>query len=170
MRRSGCGRHAGHSWQRWQLDQRPNADRVKLMIRHPKPRSCINRATLLMTPKRQVHRSATNLESEMMMRRIRTYDWRFSHRLLILQWLQCAISLSIKEHVMEPINLNYQLLRAAVARGDRAHIEALARKLRDQHIAHLLQRAATGAWSVITAIGRGVSARRKHRYEVAPGG
>jgi len=72
---------------------------------------------------------------------------------------------------MEPIKLNYELLRAAVARGDRAHIEALARKLRDQHIAHLLQRAATGAWSVIiTAIGRGVSARRKHRYEVAPGG
>ena len=71
---------------------------------------------------------------------------------------------------MEPIKLNYELLRAAVARGDRAHIEALARKLRDQHIAHLLQRAATGAWSVITAIGRAVSARRKHRYEVAPRG
>ena len=80
------------------------------------------------------------------------------------------ISLSIKEHVMELIKLNYEPLRDAVARGDRAHIETLARKLRDQHIAYLVHRAATGAWSVITAIGRGVSTRRKHRYEVAPRG
>ena len=71
---------------------------------------------------------------------------------------------------MEPIKLNYELLRAAVARGDRAQIETLARKLRDQHIARLVQRAAIGAWSVITAIGRAVSARRKHRYEVVPRG
>ena len=71
---------------------------------------------------------------------------------------------------MELIKLNYEPLRDAVARGVRAHIETLARKLRDQHIAYLVHRAATGAWSVITAIGRGVSTRRKHRYEVAPRG
>ena len=71
---------------------------------------------------------------------------------------------------MEPIKLNYEHLRAAVARGDRAHVETLARKLRDQHIAYLVHRAATGAWSVITEIGRAFPARRKHRYEVAPRG
>jgi len=66
---------------------------------------------------------------------------------------------------MEPIKLNYEPLRAAVARGDQAHIEAHARKLRDQHIAYLILRAATRAWSVISAIRRGGLAR-KRRYEV----
>ena len=70
---------------------------------------------------------------------------------------------------MEPINLDYGPLRAAVARGDQARIEALARNLRDQHIAHLVARAASGAWSAVMAIGRGVLARHKRRYEVAPG-
>ena len=66
---------------------------------------------------------------------------------------------------MEPIKLNYEPLRAAVARGDQAHIETHARKLRDQHIAHLILRAATRARSVIMAIGRWGFAR-KRRYEV----
>jgi hypothetical protein len=74
----------------------------------------------------------------------------------------------MKEHAMERIKLDYEPLRAAVAQGDRAHIEAQARKLRDQHIADLVVRAATGAWSVIMVIGRRVLAWRKHRYEVAP--
>jgi hypothetical protein len=69
---------------------------------------------------------------------------------------------------MERIRLDYEPLRAAVARGDRAHIEAQARKLRDQHLADLVVRAAAGAWSVIVAIGRRVFAWRKHRHEVAP--
>jgi hypothetical protein len=69
---------------------------------------------------------------------------------------------------MERIKLDYERLRAAVARGDRAHIEVEARKLRDQHLAHLVIRAASDAWSVIMLVGRRVLALRKHRYEVAP--
>ena len=66
---------------------------------------------------------------------------------------------------MEPLKLNYEPLKAAVARGDQAHIEVQARKLRDQHIAHLILRAATRARSVIMAIGRG-GLPRKRRCEV----
>jgi hypothetical protein len=69
---------------------------------------------------------------------------------------------------MERVKLDYERLRAAVARGDRAHIEVEARKLRDQHLAALVIRAASDAWSVIMLIGRRVLALRKHRYEVAP--
>ncbi len=69
---------------------------------------------------------------------------------------------------MERIKLDYEPLRAAVARGDSAHIEAEARKLRDRHIAKLVACAATAAWSVIAAIGRGILDWRKHLYEVAP--
>jgi hypothetical protein len=69
---------------------------------------------------------------------------------------------------MEPIKLDYEPLKAAVARRDLAHIEAEARKLRDRHIATSVARAATAAWSVIVAIGRGVLALRKHLYQVAP--
>ena len=68
---------------------------------------------------------------------------------------------------MERIKLDYEPLRAAVARGDRAHIEAEARKLRDQHLADLVVRATSDAWSVIMLMGRRV-AWRKHRYAVAP--
>jgi hypothetical protein len=69
---------------------------------------------------------------------------------------------------MERVKLDYEPPRAAVARGDRAHIEVEARKLRDQHLAELVIRAASDAWSVIILIGRRVLALRKHRYEVAP--
>jgi hypothetical protein len=69
---------------------------------------------------------------------------------------------------MERIKLDCERLRAAVARGDRAHIEVEARKLRDQHLADFVIRAASDAWSVIMLIGRRVLALRKHRYEVAP--
>jgi hypothetical protein len=69
---------------------------------------------------------------------------------------------------MERIKLDYEPLRAAVARRDRARIEAEARKLRDQHLAGLMVRAACDAWSAITLIGRRVLAWREHRYEVAP--
>ena len=69
---------------------------------------------------------------------------------------------------MELIKLDYEPLRVAVARGDQAHVEVEARKLRDQHIADLVVRAATGVWSVIMAIGRGVLDWRKHRHDVAP--
>ncbi len=69
---------------------------------------------------------------------------------------------------MERIKLDYEPLRAAVARGDRAHIEAEARKLRDRHIADLVVRAATGIWSVVTAKGRGMLASYKHWQHGAP--
>ena len=69
---------------------------------------------------------------------------------------------------MERIKLDYAPLRAAAARGDRAHIEAQARKLRDQHIANVVVHAATIARSVIMALGRGILGWRKHRYEVTP--
>ena len=69
---------------------------------------------------------------------------------------------------MERIKLDYEPLRAAVARRDRAHIEVEARKLRDQLLADLVIRAASDAWSVIMLIGRRVLAWSKHRYEVAP--
>ena len=69
---------------------------------------------------------------------------------------------------MERIKMDYEPLRAAVARRDLAHIEAEARKLRDRHIATYVSRAATAAWSVIMAIGRGVLALRQHLYRVAP--
>jgi hypothetical protein len=69
---------------------------------------------------------------------------------------------------MERIKPDYEPLRAAVARGDRARIEAEARKLRDRHLADLVVRAASDTWSVIVLIGRRVVARSKHRYEVTP--
>jgi len=69
---------------------------------------------------------------------------------------------------MERIKLDYEPLRAAVAHGEQAHVEAEARKLRDQHIADLAVRAATGIWSVIMASGHGVLAWRNHRFDVAP--
>ena len=69
---------------------------------------------------------------------------------------------------MERIKLDYEPLRAAVARRDRARIEAEARKLRDHHLADLMVRAASDAWSVMVLIGRRALAWRKHRYEVAP--
>jgi hypothetical protein len=69
---------------------------------------------------------------------------------------------------MEPIKLDYGPLRAAITRADQAYVLAAARKLRNQHIANLLIRAATGARSVIMAIGHGVADWRKHRYDVAP--
>ena len=67
---------------------------------------------------------------------------------------------------MEPIKVNYEPLKAAVARGDQALIEAHARKLRDQYIAYLILRAAARARSVLMVIGRGGLGRRKHRDEV----
>jgi hypothetical protein len=69
---------------------------------------------------------------------------------------------------MERIKPDYEPLRAAIARGDSALIEVEARKLRDQEIAKLIARTATAAWSVITAIGRGVLGWRTPLYEVAP--
>jgi len=69
---------------------------------------------------------------------------------------------------MERIKLDYEPLRAAVARRDLAHIEGEAHRLRDRHMASLVARAATAASSVITAIGRGILDWRKHLYEVAP--
>lgn len=69
---------------------------------------------------------------------------------------------------MEKIKPDYEPLRAAIARGDSAHIEVEARKLRDRQIAKLVGSTATAAWSVITAIGRGVVAWRTHLYQVAP--
>jgi hypothetical protein len=69
---------------------------------------------------------------------------------------------------MERIKLDYEPLRAAAARGDRAHIEAQARKLRDQHIANVVVHAAISSRSVIMVFGRRILAWRKHRYEVAP--
>ena len=74
----------------------------------------------------------------------------------------------MKDHAMERIKLDYEPLRAAVAQGDLARIEAQARKLRDQYIAKLAGRAATGAWSVIMVIGCRALAWRQHRYAVAP--
>jgi len=71
---------------------------------------------------------------------------------------------------MAQIKLDYEPLRAAVARGDSAYIEVEARNLRDQHIAELLVRAANRARSVIMGIGRGLLAWHKHRYEAAPNG
>ena len=65
-----------------------------------------------------------------------------------------------KEQVMEPIKLNYEPLKAAIGRGDQAHIEAYARKLRGQYIAQLILRAVARARSVTMAIGRGGLARR----------
>ena len=55
---------------------------------------------------------------------------------------------------MEPLNLDYGPLRAAIARGDVASIEAHARKLRDKHIADFVRNAAIGCRTVIAAIGR----------------
>jgi hypothetical protein len=69
---------------------------------------------------------------------------------------------------LERIKLDYEPLRTAVARGDLAHIEAEARKLRDRHMAKLVARAAAAAFSGITAIGRGVLDWRRHAYEIAP--
>ena len=79
-----------------------------------------------------------------------------------------AAALSMKEHHMERIKLDYEPLRAAVARADQPHVEAEARKLRNRHIANLMIRAGTGAWSVVITIGRGALGWRKHRYDVAP--
>ncbi len=69
---------------------------------------------------------------------------------------------------MERIELDYKRLNSAIARGDSAHIEVEARRLRDREIAKLVARTATAACLVIKAIGRGVRARRTHLYEVAP--
>jgi len=64
---------------------------------------------------------------------------------------------------MEPLNLDYGPLRAAIARGDVASIEAHARKLRDRQIADLVRNAAIGCRTAIAAIGRGVLPQREHR-------
>ena len=64
---------------------------------------------------------------------------------------------------MEPLNLDYGPLRAAITRGDVASIEAHARKLRDRQIADLVCNAAIGCRTAIAAIGRGVLPRREHR-------
>jgi hypothetical protein len=69
---------------------------------------------------------------------------------------------------MERIESDYEPLRAAIARGDSAHIEVEARKLRDREIAKLVAGTATAAWSVIRTIGRGILGWRTHLYEVAP--
>jgi hypothetical protein len=69
---------------------------------------------------------------------------------------------------MERIELDYEPLRAAIARGDSLHIEVEARRLRDQEVAKLVHRAAAAAWSVISAIGRGAMAWRANVYQVAP--
>jgi hypothetical protein len=69
---------------------------------------------------------------------------------------------------MERINADYERLSAAIARGDSAHIEVEARKLRDQEIAKRVHRAAAAAWSVMIKIGRGALASRTHLYQVAP--
>ena len=66
---------------------------------------------------------------------------------------------------MESLELDYEPLRAAIARGDVAQIEAHARKLRDKHIADFVRNAAISCWTAIAAIGRGVLPRREHRYE-----
>lgn len=67
---------------------------------------------------------------------------------------------------MERVKLDYEPLKAAVARRDRAHIEAEARKLRDQHLANLVVRAASDTRSVIMLIGRRVLAWSQQRYEL----
>jgi hypothetical protein len=69
---------------------------------------------------------------------------------------------------MERTNLDYEPLRAAIARGDSACIEVEARKLRDQQMAKLVHRAAAAAWSAIIAVGHGALAWRTHLYQVAP--
>ena len=69
---------------------------------------------------------------------------------------------------MERIELDYEPLRAAIARGDSLHIEVEARRLRDQEVAKLVHRAAAAAWSVISAIGRGAVAWRTNVYQLAP--
>ena len=50
---------------------------------------------------------------------------------------------------MQPLNPDYGPVRAAIARGDLAAVEAQARKLRDEHIAKLVRRAATRTRSYI---------------------
>jgi hypothetical protein len=44
---------------------------------------------------------------------------------------------------VQPLKLDYEPVMAAIARGDLAAVEAHARKLRDEHIAKLVRRAAT---------------------------
>ena len=51
---------------------------------------------------------------------------------------------------------DYEPLRAAARRGDRARVEVEARKLRDQHVADLVVRAATGIRSASAALKRGI--------------
>ena len=69
---------------------------------------------------------------------------------------------------MERIKLDYEPLRAAIARGDSLQIEVEARRLRDQEMAKLIHRAAAAAWSLIVAIGHGALVWRTHLYQVAP--
>ncbi len=69
---------------------------------------------------------------------------------------------------MERIKLDYEPLRAAVARGNRTRIEAEARKLRDHQIAHLVTRAVTDIRSSITALGRSIHAWYEYHDQVAP--
>ena len=64
---------------------------------------------------------------------------------------------------MDPLHPDYGPLKAAIARGDVASIEAHARKLRDKHIADFVRNAAIGCRTAIAAIGRGVLPRREHR-------
>ena len=53
---------------------------------------------------------------------------------------------------MQPLNPDYGPVRAAIARGDLAAVEAQARKLRDEHIAKLVRRAATRTRSYIRGL------------------
>ena len=69
---------------------------------------------------------------------------------------------------MERIKLDYEPLRAATARCDRAHIEVQAQKLRDRHMANVVAHAANSASFLIKALGRGILAWRRHHYEVSP--
>jgi len=50
---------------------------------------------------------------------------------------------------VQPLKLNYEPVRAAIARGDVAAVEAHARKLRDEHLAKLVRRAAASTRSYI---------------------
>jgi hypothetical protein len=53
---------------------------------------------------------------------------------------------------VQPLELDYEPVRAAIARGDLAAVEAHARKLRDEHFANLVRRAATSTYSCISKL------------------
>jgi hypothetical protein len=50
---------------------------------------------------------------------------------------------------VQPFKLDYEPVRAAIARGDMAAVEVHARKLRDKHFAELVRRTANTARSYI---------------------